>query len=152
MHAKSLQSCPTLYDSVDCNPPGSSVYEIFQARILELIAIPFSRGIFLTQASIPHLLCLLHWQVDSLPLVPLGKPLFLLIMQKMKYTLGAFSSVQLFSRVRLFATPWITACQASLSITNSWSSLRLTSIKSVMPSSHLILCRPLLLLPAIKSL
>ena len=50
-------------------------------------------------------------------------------------------------RVRLFATPWIAACQASLSITNSWSSLRLTSIKSVMPSSHLILCRPLLLLP-----
>ena len=47
------------------------------------------------------------------------------------------------------ATPWTTACQASLSITNSWSSLRLTSIKSVMPSSHLILCRPLLLLPSI---
>ena len=58
-----------------------------------------------------------------------------------------FSSVQ-FSRVRLFATPWITAYQASLSITNSWSSLRLTSIKSVMSSSHLILCRPLLLLPS----
>ena len=49
----------------------------------------------------------------------------------------------------LFATPWITACQASLSITNSRSSLRLTFIKSVMPSSHLILCRPLLLLPPI---
>ena len=57
-----------------------------------------------------------------------------------------FSSVQLLSRVRLFATPWIAACQASLSITNSRSSLRLTSIESVMPSSHLILCRPLLLL------
>ena len=60
-----------------------------------------------------------------------------------------FSSVQLLSRVQLFVTPWIAACQASLSITNSWSSLRLTSIKSVMPSSHLILCRPLLLLPPI---
>ena len=60
-----------------------------------------------------------------------------------------FSSVQLLSRVRLFATPWITAHQASLSITNSRSSLRLSSIKSVMPSSHLILCRPLLLLPPI---
>ena len=58
-----------------------------------------------------------------------------------------FSSVQLLSHVRLFETPWIAAHQASLSITNSWSSLRLTSIKSVMPSSHLILCRPLLLLP-----
>ena len=60
-----------------------------------------------------------------------------------------FSSVQSLSRVWLFATPWITARQASLSITNSRSSLRLTSIKSVMPSSHLILCRPLLLMPPI---
>ena len=63
--------------------------------------------------------------------------------------LDQFSSVQLLNRVRLFVTPWITACQASLSITNSWSSLRLTSMESVMPSSHLILCRPLLLLPRI---
>ena len=58
-----------------------------------------------------------------------------------------FSSIQLLSHVRLFATPWIAALQASLSITNSCSSLRLASIESVMPSSHLILCRPLLLLP-----
>ena len=57
------------------------------------------------------------------------------------------SSVQSLSHVWLFATPWISARQASLSITNSRSSLRLTSIESVMPSSHLILCRPLLLLP-----
>ena len=62
---------------------------------------------------------------------------------------STFSSVQLLSRVRLFATPWIAAHQASLSITNSRSSLKLTSIESVMPSSHLILCRPLLLLPPI---
>ena len=60
-----------------------------------------------------------------------------------------FSSVQLLSRVRLFATPWIAARQASLSITNSQSSLRLTSIESVMPSSHLILCHPHLFLPPI---
>ena len=58
-----------------------------------------------------------------------------------------FSSVQSLSCVRLFATPWIAACQASLSITNSWSLLKLRSIESVMPSSHLILCCPLLLLP-----
>ena len=57
-----------------------------------------------------------------------------------------FSSVQSLSRVRLFATPWIPARQASLSITNSRSSLRLTSIETMMPSSHLILCRPLLVL------
>ena len=58
-------------------------------------------------------------------------------------------SDQSLSHVRLFVTPWIAARQASLSITNSQSSLRLTSIKSVMPSSHLILCHPLLLLPPI---
>ena len=61
----------------------------------------------------------------------------------------AFSSVQSLSRVWLFATPWLTARQASLSITNSRSSLELTSIESVMPPSHLILCHPLLLLPPI---
>ena len=60
-----------------------------------------------------------------------------------------FGSVQSLSRVRLIATPWTAACQASLSITNSWSLPKLTSIESVMPSSHLILCRPLLLLPPI---
>ena len=60
-----------------------------------------------------------------------------------------FSSVQSLSRVWLFATPWITVCQASLSITNSRSLLKLMSIEPVMPSSHLILCRPLLLLPPI---
>ena len=59
------------------------------------------------------------------------------------------SSVQSFSRVQLFATPWIAAHLASLSITNSRSLLRLVSIESMMPSSHLILCRPLLLLPPI---
>ena len=62
---------------------------------------------------------------------------------------ATFSSVQSLSRVQLFATPWITACQASLSITNSRSSLKFMSIESVMPSSHLILCHPLLLLPPI---
>jgi len=60
-----------------------------------------------------------------------------------------FSIVQSLSRVWLFVTPWIAARQASLSITNSRSSLRLTSIESVMPSSYLILCHPLLLLPPI---
>ena len=60
-----------------------------------------------------------------------------------------FSSVQSLSRVRLFATPWIAARQASLSITNSRSLLKLMSIESVTPSSHLILCHPLLLLPPI---
>ena len=69
-----------------------------------------------------------------------------------KYPLSLSDQIrsdQSLSRVRLFATPWTAARQASLSITNSRSSLRLMSIESVMPSSHLILCRPLLLLPPI---
>ena len=68
-----------------------------------------------------------------------------------KIEVHQFSSVQSLSRVWLFATPWITARQASLSITNSWSSLKLMFIESVMLSSHLILCRPLFLLPPIPS-
>ena len=59
------------------------------------------------------------------------------------------SSVQLLSHVRLFATPWTAACQASLSITKSHSLLKLMSFEPVMPSNHLILCHPLLLLPSI---
>ena len=66
------------------------------------------------------------------------------------YFLLQFSSVQSLSRVQLFVTPWIAARQASLSITNSRSLLKLMSIKSMMPSSHLLLCCPLLLLPPIR--
>ena len=63
--------------------------------------------------------------------------------------LPKFSSVQLPSRVQFFVTPWTAAYQASLFITNSWSLLKLMSIESVMPSDHLILCHPFLLLPSI---
>ena len=87
---------------------------ILQARILEWIAMPFSRG-------------RRHRCISSVQ----------------------FSSVQSLSRVQLFVIPWTTAHQASLSSTNSRSSLKLMSIESVMPSSHLILCSPLLLLPPI---
>jgi len=69
--------------------------------------------------------------------------------KNMHFEVNQFSSIQSLSRVWLFVTPWIAARQASLSITNSRSSLTLTSVQSVMPSSHLILCRPLLLLSAI---
>ena len=62
---------------------------------------------------------------------------------------NGFSSIQSLSRVQLFATPWTTACQASLSITNCQRLPKPISIKSVMPSNHLNLCRPLLLLPSI---
>ena len=60
-----------------------------------------------------------------------------------------FSSIQPLSRVQLFGIPWTATCQASLSITNSWSLLKLMLIELMMPSSHLFLCRPLLLLPSI---
>ena len=63
----------------------------------------------------------------------------------------SISLVQSLSHVRLFATPWTAACQASLSIINSQSLLKLMSIESMMPSNHLILCHPLLLLPAVFS-
>ena len=66
--AKSLQLCLTLWDSMDCSPPGSSVHGVPQARIVEWVAMPSSRGIFLTRGLNLCLFCLLHGQVGSLPL------------------------------------------------------------------------------------
>ena len=91
------------------------------------------QGIFLIQGLNP---CHLHWQADSLPLSHLR-------------SISQFSSV--ISHVWLFVTLWTTAHQASLSVTNTQSLLKLMSIQSVMPSNHLILCRPLLLPPSIFS-
>ena len=88
-------------------------------------------------------------QENSKPAFHLGNISSILCIYCSDLKIYQFSSLQKLSRVRLFATPWIAACQASLSITKSQSSLRLTSIESVMPSSHLILCSPLLLLPTI---
>ena len=89
-------------------------------------------------------LWLQYWKFLSMQTGDFMKERYFLIFSKL-----SFSSVELLSHVRPFVTPWIAACQASLSITNSRSSLKLTSIESVIPSSHLILCRPLLLLPTI---
>ena len=74
MHAKSLQLCLTPCDTMDCKPPGSSVQGILQARILEWVAMSFSRGIFPTQGLNPHLLYLLHREGGSLPLASPGNP------------------------------------------------------------------------------
>ena len=74
MCAKLLQLCPTLCNPMDPSPSGSSIYGILQARILESVAISFSRGSFLSRELNPYLLYLLHWQAGSLPLVPTGKP------------------------------------------------------------------------------
>ena len=71
---ESLQLCLTLCDPLDCSPPGSSVHGILQARILEWVAMPSSRGSSQTKDQTCASLCLLHWQMDSLPLVPPGKP------------------------------------------------------------------------------
>ena len=98
------------------------------------LSIEFSRQENLSGLPFLCFLHLLNWQVDSLPLSHLGTP---------KLWVDQFSSVQ------LFATPQTAAHQASLSITNSWSLLKLLSIKLVMPSNHLILYCPLLLLPSI---
>ena len=64
------QLCPTLCNPMDFSLPGSSAHGIFQARIVDWVAVSFSRGIFLTQGLNPHLLCPLNWQAGSLPLVP----------------------------------------------------------------------------------
>ena len=85
----------------------------------------------------------------SFPVVLYSSKYLILLSYYFSPSSGHVISVQLLSRVRLFATPWITARQVSVSITNSRSSLKLTSIESVMPSSHLILCCPLYLLPPI---
>ena len=108
-----------------------------------------------SKASI--LWCLAFFMVQlSHPYMSTGKTIALItqtvvgkVMSLLFNILSRFSSVQSLSRVQLFATPWITARQASLIITNSQSSLKLMSIESVMPSSHLILCHPPLLLPPI---
>ena len=85
-------------------------------------------------------------KADSLPSEPPGKPDFLRVDSKsMCFKPLQFNLVQSLSHVRLFATPWTVACQASLSIASSWCLLKLMSIELVMPSNYLILCHPLLL-------
>ena len=101
----------------------------------------YSCHLFLISSAFVRFIPLLSFLV---PIYAWNIPLVSLIFLK-----RSLSSVQSLSHVQLFAIPGITAYQASLSITSSRSSLRLTSIESVMPSTHLILCRPLLLLPPI---
>ena len=133
-----LQSCvlvapsfSTLCNLMDSSPPGSAVMRFSRREYSSGLPLPSPSdlpdpGI---EPRSPT------FQADCLPSEPPGKP--------------QFSSVQWLSRVRLFATPSTAARQASLSITNSQSSPKPMSIESVMPSNHLILCRPLLLLSSI---
>ena len=103
-------------------------------------------GILLPQGLNPWPL---QWKCGVLTTGPPAKS-FLLHFQRTPPLMVPFSAVQLLSHIWLFATPWTATCQASLSFTISRSLLKLMSIKSVMPSNHLILC-PLLLLPSILS-
>ena len=139
---------------MDCSLPVSSSYGIAQARILEWVAISFSK--ILPVPGIEPVL--LHGRQTHYSLRHFQCELQMIIgpsLSGMKITVATirhryqFSSVQALSRVRLFVTPWTTACQASLSITNSSSLPKLMSIESVMPSNHLFLWRPLFLLPSI---
>ena len=126
------QYSPTLCDPMDCSPSGFSAHGILQARILEWVAISFFRG--------------------SSP--PRDQSLFSCISGRF-FTIwvtreAQFSSLQFsYSVVSDSATPWTIACQASLSINNSQSLLKLMPIESVMPSNHLVICCPLLLLLSI---
>ena len=130
------QSCLTLCNPMDCSPPGFSVHGILQARILEWVAIPFSR-----ESSRLR---------DRTQVSCIAGRFFTIWATSEAHVLSCSSfAVQLLSCVWLFATPWIAACQASLSFTISWSFRKLMSIESVMPSNHLILCFRLLLLPSI---
>ena len=85
--SKSLPLCPTLCDPLDCGSPGSSVHGILQARILEWVSMPSSRGIFPTQGPNPCLLHLLQWQVGSLPRALPGKPIYILLQILFHYRL-----------------------------------------------------------------
>ena len=124
---------------MDHSSPGSSVHGILQVRILQSVSMP-------PPGDLPH--------TGIQPVSPTSKaerekPQLTSLTCYKTSPSNCFSSVQSLSHVWLFATPWITTRQPSLSITISRSSLRLTSIDSVMPSSQLILCHPLLLLPPI---
>ena len=124
------QLCPTLSNSMNYSPPGSSPWDS-SGKNPGVGCHFLLQAIFPTCISCIGRLILYHWATWEAPYV------------------HQIRSDQSLSRVWLFTTPWITAHQASLSITNSRSSLRLTSTGSLMPSSHLILRRPLLLLPPI---
>ena len=136
----------------DLNPDLYNSYTIKLLHILPHSALEKVNGLLKLVLCLQkdwvqnsHILC--HSSPQFTPcIIPCISVTYLL--QLMKHYIQ-FSSVQLLSCVRLFATPWIAARQASLSITNSQSLPKLMSIESVMPSSHLILCHPLLLLPLI---
>ena len=127
MCAKSLQSCLILWDPMNCSLPGSPIHGILQARILlERVAMTSSR-------------------ISSWPRP--NQDIYCWAIREAQVNIC--QSFRSFSHARLFVIPWTVAREASLSITNSWSLLKLMSIESMMSSNQLIFCRPFLLLPSI---
>ena len=146
---------------MDCSLPGSSVHGILQARILEWVAFSFSRG-----SSQPRGWTQVSRIVGIFTIWATREALRLRSIKEKEGTVteqdpwGLWGgkglptssslaplwsiSVQSLSHIQLFVTPWTAACQASLSITNSWSVFKLMTTESVMPSNQLILCFPLL--------
>ena len=130
-HTSGLSQCTSPKHPVSCIEPGLVIRFIYD---IIHVSMPFPKSSY----SLP------------LPQSPKDCSIHLCLFCCLTYrVIVQFSSFQSLSRVQLFATPWIAAHQASLSITNSQSSLRLTSIEPVMPSSHFVVCHPLLLLPPI---
>ena len=146
---------------MDCSLPGSSVHGILQARILEWVAFPFSRG-----SSQPRDWTQVARIVGIFTIWATREALRLRSIKEKEGTVteqdpwGLWggkglptssslaplwsTSVQSLSHIQFFVTPWTAACQASMSITNSWSVFKLMFTESVMPSNHLILSFPLL--------
>ena len=166
-------SCPTLCNLMNCSTPGSSFHGILQTRILDISFILkyllidllfFSCSVMSNSFWHPGLqhtriLCLsftiswsLHKLVSTELVMPSNHLIFCHPLLLLCSIFTRLSSVQLLSHVQLCVTPWTSAFQASLSITNSQSLLKLiysNSIESVMPTSHLILCHPRLYLSSI---
>ena len=139
---------------MDYSPPGSSVQSDSPGKNTGKGCHALLQRIFPTEVLNEGLLhykrILYHLSHQGSPLDTMYVLNFKIFMSLLPHEFFTYcASVQSLGRVWLFVTPWIAACQASLSITNSWSSPKLLSIELVMPSSHLILCRPLLLLPPI---
>ena len=163
------QSRPTLFDHMECSLPGSSVHNILQARIWEWAAISSSRASSPPRDRTHVSFIVGKFFTAELPCdIQSSKYYYLEHFRKYfpspgincwadeskrhteSCTTSARASIQSLSCVRLFATPWTAAHQASLSITNSQSPLKLMSIEWVMSSNHPILCHPLRLLPSIS--
>ena len=120
-----MHVCSAVSDSLwpmDCSPPGSSVHGILQARILEWVDISYSKGIFLTQRSNLCLLCLLHWQADSLYLWNPGSPKAL-VRERERECVCVCVCVCVFSHARLFVTHGQVPLSMDISRQEYWSGL-----------------------------